>query len=122
MTKKQNLTKKCWNGKIHDTVCIGDKVRLTDMAKEYYGIKEDEIFTISYITNSEGGYDKSMYPELLVDIDGESFKGAVYEYEFELVEKLNTAKPLQSIANISVSGDTTIDFTKSSGKELSRGA
>lgn len=79
--------KECREGTIHSKVCIGDKIQLTNQAKENYGEKYDGIYEINLIasnTDEHRGYDESVSPMLLVDCKELNF--ALYEYEFQIVD------------------------------------
>lgn len=84
---KNTSKKKCFPAKIHGSVCIGDKIRLSDIALDNYGYKMNQIYTISHVARNEQehrGYDSGMSPQLLVDCEELNF--SLYEYEFELVD------------------------------------
>lgn len=75
----------CRKGVIHEKVCIGDNIILTDEAMENYGMKVKRYYTVNLIANSiqeHRGYDMGVYPMLLVECDDLDL--ALYENEFEI--------------------------------------
>ena len=64
---------------------VGDLVQLTDDALDNYGIQyQDAVFTIIHAATNEldhPGYDDSVYPMGLYDLDGFNF--SLYDYELK---------------------------------------
>lgn len=85
--------KKCRKGAIHDKLCIGDKIRLTDNALDNYGKQYNKSYTITHIAKNEKehrGYDTGVSPQLLVDT--KELRFSIYEYEFTKVPKRKYTK------------------------------
>lgn len=77
----------CVVGTIHEKLCIGDEIELTDDAKENYNNKKyNGKWIITDFTNDPkaNGYDSSLSPQYLISCMGLNI--SIYEYEFDIVK------------------------------------